>query len=186
MPPVPAAAVSTAAQSGVKSAKGGARPAKGGRADRSAPATAGDVGRLRRQAAQGDALLQSAYEAGQDATPFEELVVDVREAPGAREAYEAGRAENRSAGRSSAADTARSAAGSVAGVRGPGLVNDGAGFVLGLILYALVLNYVQGGPSQARGWIAAKFLNRPFSKDLKTVDGKLPKGIVKVPKQVPK
>ncbi len=39
---------------------------------------------------------------------------------------------------------------------------DVAGFLLSLIGYALVLNYLEGGPAQVRGWLAAKFLNQPY------------------------
>jgi hypothetical protein len=39
---------------------------------------------------------------------------------------------------------------------------DAAGFVLGLIGYALFINWVQGGLPQAKGWIAAKFINKPY------------------------
>lgn len=44
----------------------------------------------------------------------------------------------------------------------PQVVNEGAGFLLGLIGYALLINFLRGGRAQARGWIAAKFLNRPY------------------------
>jgi hypothetical protein len=38
---------------------------------------------------------------------------------------------------------------------------DGAGFLLGLFLYALVLNTIRYGPAGPRAWLAAKFLNKP-------------------------
>lgn len=41
-------------------------------------------------------------------------------------------------------------------------VSDGSGFLLGLIGYALVLNYIRGGPAAVRGWFAAKFMNKPY------------------------
>lgn len=44
-----------------------------------------------------------------------------------------------------------------------GAVEQGAGFLLGVIAYALALNYLRGGPDAARGWLAAKFLNRPYA-----------------------
>ncbi len=37
---------------------------------------------------------------------------------------------------------------------------SGGGFVLGVLAYAVVLNYLQGGPTQVRRWLAAKFVNR--------------------------
>lgn len=40
-------------------------------------------------------------------------------------------------------------------------VADGSGFALGLVLYALGVNYLRHGPAGVRGWMAAKFLNRP-------------------------
>lgn len=50
----------------------------------------------------------------------------------------------------------------VADVRAPAVVNDGAGFLLGLVLYALALNYLQGGTPQVKGWLGAKFVNKPW------------------------
>jgi hypothetical protein len=40
--------------------------------------------------------------------------------------------------------------------------SDAGGFLLGLIGYALLWNFIQGGNAQARGWLAAKFLNKPW------------------------
>jgi hypothetical protein len=45
---------------------------------------------------------------------------------------------------------------------GGGLVDDGAGFILGLVAYALLVNYLRGGVPAVRGWLAAKFINRPY------------------------
>ncbi|MGI8685123.1 MAG: hypothetical protein ACR2MO_08575 [Acidimicrobiales bacterium] len=41
-----------------------------------------------------------------------------------------------------------------------GGTSDGAGFLLGLIVYAVFLNYVRAGPAGATAWIKAKFLNQ--------------------------
>jgi hypothetical protein len=41
--------------------------------------------------------------------------------------------------------------------------DDGAGFLLGVLAWTLTLNYLRGGLPQAKGWLAAKFLNRPFT-----------------------
>lgn len=49
--------------------------------------------------------------------------------------------------------------GAAAGKAGS-LVNNGAGYLLGLGAYALVGAYLQGGTPLARQWLAAKFLNR--------------------------
>lgn len=150
-----------------KAAGAKAKPrVRSGRADGGDRATKSDNARLRREAAANDRLLQSAYEAGQDATPWDDVIPEVRDAPGARDAYDAGLEEHRS-GRRAAVGGAVVAGGrqvaDVAGVRGPGWVNNGAGFVLGLVLYALVLNYLKGGPAQVKGWIAAKFINKPYA-----------------------
>ncbi len=40
-----------------------------------------------------------------------------------------------------------------------GLVHEGAGFVLGVLVWTLALNFLQGGPDQAKAWLKAKFLN---------------------------
>lgn len=39
-------------------------------------------------------------------------------------------------------------------------VDEGAGVLLGLVVYALAHAYLAGGPALARQWLAAKFLNR--------------------------
>jgi hypothetical protein len=39
---------------------------------------------------------------------------------------------------------------------------EGAGAVLALFLYPLLINGLRGGPARARGWLAAKFVNRPY------------------------
>lgn len=45
-------------------------------------------------------------------------------------------------------------------------VQTAAGVVLGATLYALMLNWIRGGPrdgpAQARGWILAKLINKPY------------------------
>jgi hypothetical protein len=53
----------------------------------------------------------------------------------------------------------------------PQIVNDGAGFVLGLVGYGLFINFLRGGRAQARGWVAAKFLNRPYTPPAAPVIG---------------
>jgi hypothetical protein len=39
---------------------------------------------------------------------------------------------------------------------------DGAGAVLALFAYPLLINALKGGPAQAKGWVAAKFINQPY------------------------
>lgn len=40
---------------------------------------------------------------------------------------------------------------------------NGAGFVAGLVLYAILLNLIRNGPAGAKAWLAAKFLNETGS-----------------------
>ena len=44
---------------------------------------------------------------------------------------------------------------------------DLGGFLAGLLAYALVLNYLRGGPEGVKGWVGAKFLNRPYEAPAK-------------------
>jgi len=39
-------------------------------------------------------------------------------------------------------------------------VNDGAGFVLGLLAWVLTMQYIRGGPDGVKAWLRAKFLNQ--------------------------
>lgn len=41
---------------------------------------------------------------------------------------------------------------------------DASGFAFGLIAYALFINYIRYGPAGVRGWIAAKFINKPLQE----------------------
>jgi len=46
-------------------------------------------------------------------------------------------------------------------VPGVGLsVNDGAGFILGLLAWVLTMQYIRGGQAQVKAWLRAKFLNQ--------------------------
>ncbi len=158
------AAAPTAAASAGKAAGGTA--GKAGARARSRAGAAGDVGAptaadnraLRAELGAADVAYQNAYEAGVAGEPFDpQLLGDDKPT---RDAYAAGVADRRRESRERVLGQARGAA----GVRGPDFVNDGAGFLLGLIVYALALNYLQGGAAQARGWIAAKFVNRPYQR----------------------
>lgn len=40
--------------------------------------------------------------------------------------------------------------------------SDGAGFLGGLLIYVLALNYLRFGRDGVKGWLAAKFVNRPW------------------------
>lgn len=44
----------------------------------------------------------------------------------------------------------------------PRMGDEGAGFLLGLFAWTIALNYLRGGLPQAKGWIAAKFINKPY------------------------
>lgn len=46
--------------------------------------------------------------------------------------------------------------------RGRGVAGEGAGAVLALFAYPLLVNGLRGGPAQAKGWLAAKFINQPY------------------------
>ncbi len=64
-------------------------------------------------------------------------------------------------------------------------VQEGAGFLLGLFLYALFINYLRAGPAGVRGWLAAKFLNKPVgaptSSTAKPTAAAAPAGTVQFP-----
>ncbi|MFD9053284.1 hypothetical protein [Streptomyces zaomyceticus] len=41
-----------------------------------------------------------------------------------------------------------------------GAVDTGAGVVLGIFGYALLVNYLRGGPTQVKAWLSNKFVNK--------------------------
>jgi hypothetical protein len=45
---------------------------------------------------------------------------------------------------------------------GGGPVQTGSGIILGVVGYAILLNWIRGGPSQVKGWILAKLINKPY------------------------
>ncbi len=63
--------------------------------------------------------------------------------------------------------TARPAASPPAAGRAPTvalrLPGEAGGAALGLLAWALAVNYLRYGPAGVRGWIGAKFANRPFT-----------------------
>lgn len=48
---------------------------------------------------------------------------------------------------------------------------DLGGFMAGLVLYALAINYLRFGPDGVKGWLGAKFLNRPAALGTGTGNG---------------
>lgn len=45
-------------------------------------------------------------------------------------------------------------------VPGGNVAEEGAGFLLGLFAYALLVNFLRAGPAGVRAWLAAKFINK--------------------------
>lgn len=41
---------------------------------------------------------------------------------------------------------------------------DASGFAFGLIAYAIALSGIKYGPAGVRGWISAKFVNKPMTR----------------------
>jgi hypothetical protein len=120
-----------------------------GTADTSGTATASDLAEERRARRGRDAPLERAYNAGRRGDDPAEFQTD-DELYGY---YQDGRSAARAESRSERIGSVRERGGSVA--------NDGAGIILGLVGYALLVNYLQGGVAGTRAWLAAKFLNRP-------------------------
>lgn len=121
-----------------------------------APATAADDAREKRQAAARDRAIQRAYQAGKTGRrppvatghgPTDEFM---------RRSYDQGVEER---GNPEPSRSRQTDAGDSGGRFG---TEDGAGLLLGVFAWALILNFVRGGPAQARGWLAAKFLNKPY------------------------
>jgi hypothetical protein len=45
---------------------------------------------------------------------------------------------------------------------GRSIVSEGAGAMLAVFLYPLLINLLNGGPPQMWGWVKAKFINEPY------------------------
>ena len=45
-----------------------------------------------------------------------------------------------------------------------GTPQNASTFILGVLLWALTVNFLRGGPTQAKGWLKAKFINEPMAK----------------------
>lgn len=112
--------------------------------------------RARRAAAAGrDAPLEAAYNAGRRGDDPAEYQSSDELWSYYQDGARAAKAEQRSA----RVDKLQGQAGAKAGT----VANDGAGFLLGLLAYALMANYLRGGTPAVRAWLAAKFLNRAGS-----------------------
>jgi hypothetical protein len=58
-------------------------------------------------------------------------------------------------------NSARGASAASRPVSGVGVsVNDGAGFILGLLAWVLTMQYIRGGRDGVKAWLRAKFLNQ--------------------------
>jgi hypothetical protein len=117
-----------------------------------------DVRARRAASRERDAPLEAAYKAGQRGDdPAEYQTSD--ELYGY---YQDGAKAAKGEARQERGDQLR---GDVAGKAGS-VANDGAGFILGLIGYALLANYLSGGVPGVKAWFEAKFLNRVSGGDV--------------------
>ena len=78
----------------------------------------------------------------------------------ANQAYESGLAEHRA----EKASTRRQAAIGPAKEHAVNIAQEGAGFLLGMGTYALVLAFLNHGWPGVWGWLSAKFVNKPMPK----------------------
>jgi hypothetical protein len=105
----------------------------------------------RREASERDEPLKRAYEAGRRGDdPAEFQTSDDLFA-----VYEDGQRAAKDDKRGERREELRGKAGAKAG----SVASDGAGFVLGLLAYAVLANYLRGGVPAVKAWFAAKFLN---------------------------
>lgn len=126
--------------------------ARGGLTIRSnaGPMTAGDRKRLKAQARGRDEELAAAFDAGRKGGPRPED-------PELGRYFDDGAKQARTEGRRERLEQVGS---SKPVQRAGGIANDGAGFLLGLVAYALLANFLRGGAAGARAWLSAKFVNR--------------------------
>jgi hypothetical protein len=124
------------------------------RARRAAEEDPFDQGRatadLRRQARATGSRERQAYEAGQ---------VEAAERQAARADPSAGGASGAAPGGTPTRPPGRPSRASGAAPRAS-VVDNGAGFLLGLFGYALLINWIRGGPGQSWAWVKAKFVNQ--------------------------
>jgi hypothetical protein len=123
------------------------------RARRAAEEDPFDQGRataeLRRQARATGSRERQAYEAGMEEAAEREKATTVQ-SPGS----------SAQAGPEGVQRAARGSSVRPRPLRGGGVVDNGAGVVLGLFGYALVINWIRGGSGQSWAWIRAKFMNQ--------------------------
>jgi hypothetical protein len=147
------------------------------------PATKTDQEHFRRQAARADAGRGRAYKAGTadgkagtpDAhRPLEAELDDYydqgyTEGSRSRPSPPAGagaddRAPSDAAGARPKSPSSSSSSSSAGGGAGPfsslSVTEDGAGFLVGALAYALILNYLRYGWPGVTGWLSAKFINK--------------------------
>lgn len=133
------------------------RGTRGGRADTTGGATTRDLADQRRARRDRDAPHEAAWKAGYSGGDRGDFETDDRLA----DQYDAGAAfrsdEDRRQARGARVQQLRSGPVASAG----GAANQGAGILLGLFAYALLVNYLQGGVKGTKAWLSAKFLNRP-------------------------
>jgi len=132
---------------------------------RAAARDAGKTGRDRAGSTSGRADLESAYDEGAAEAA----------APSAEEGQGTDGAKNESAsaptpaGKGRVRRAAGATAGAVKAMPAPTLkppksvsAKDMGGFALGLVLHALVVSYIRYGKAGPKGWLSAKFLNKPI------------------------
>jgi hypothetical protein len=119
--------------------------------DTSGAPTRSDLRDLHQAGRQRDEPLERAYNAGRRGDDPAEYQTDDELWGYYQDGAKASKAEQRQARTADLRSSAGAKAGSVA--------SDGAGFLLGLIGYALLYNYLRWGSSGVRAWLSAKFLN---------------------------
>lgn len=45
-----------------------------------------------------------------------------------------------------------------------GAVRTGSGVILGVVVYCMAQNFLEGGMPQVRGWLGAKLVNKPYGE----------------------
>lgn len=144
--------------------------------------SANDIKNMKTRAAKGDKARDQAYKlgaahaaAGQPAAPPPEMAND----PELEQLYLQGHSEqtdreaagdedssgDQKSGAAGRAPVAATRAGK-SGLAGKLNADSGAGLVLGMIAYALAINYLRGGLPAVKGWFGAKFLNKAYQGPL--------------------
>jgi hypothetical protein len=133
---------------------------------RAAARDAGKSGRDRAGSTAGRADLESAFDEGARGTASP----SVGTGPGTGGATKKSAPAPGSKGRTSKGPSVGATVGSIPRPtlrppRTPVGGKDWAGFALGLVLHALVVSYIRYGKAGPKGWLAAKFLNKPIQGD---------------------